>query len=117
MSYCSRLVVLKARSMRRGVWFRVLNVLERAQVDLTVRVVKSVQSPRLMRVLDSIINKLSAALQGKVARTTQTVGFQSVLKLGQIAQSWGHKSAREWARDSRFARFLAIIYLNSGDSG
>jgi hypothetical protein len=116
MNYCSRLAALKTRSIRRGVWFRVLNMLERAQVDLTVRVVKNVQSPHLMKVLESIVNKLSEALQSKVARVMRSIGFPSALKLSRIAQSWGHKSAGTWAQDSRFARFLAVMHLNSGNS-
>ena len=113
MSYSSRLAALKTRSLRRGVWFRVLSALERAQVDLTVRVVKDVRSPRLVRVLDAIVSKLSEALQGKVARMVRSVGFPLAQRLGCLAQSWGHRSAEMWARDARFARFLAVMYMNS----
>ena len=114
MSYHSGLAALKARSLRRGVWFRVLSALERAQVDLTVRVVKNVRSPHLMKVLDAIVNKLSEALQGKVARMVRSIGFPLAQRLGCLAQSWGHRSAEKWARDARFARFLAVMYMNSG---
>lgn len=113
MSYFSTLTALKTRSMRRGIWYRVLNRLERAQVDLTVKVVKKVRSPFLARVLDVIIGKLSDALQSRVSKIVKSIGFTQTLKLSRIAQSWGNKSARIWAQDSRFARFLAIMDLNS----
>ena len=116
MGYCSRLSALKKRSMRHGIWFRVLSTLERAQVNLTLRIVKNVRSPHLMKVLDSIFCKLQEALEGKVARMMRSIGFPYALKLGEIAQNWGNRSARTWAQDSNFVRFLAIMHLNSEDS-
>jgi len=113
MNYHAKLIELKTRSMRRRIWHKVLNKLERAQVNLTIRIVKKVRSPLLARVLNSIINKLSNALQSKVLTMTKLVGFTLARKLSKIAQSWGHKTAEMWAQDSKFARFLAIMNLNS----
>jgi CHASE3 domain sensor protein len=99
--------------MRRRIWHRVLNALERAQVDLTIRVVKQVRSPLLAKVLDSIIKKLSAALQSKVAVMVKTVGFRQARRLSEIAQSWGNNAAKMWIYDRKFAKFLAIMHLNA----
>ena len=116
MDYLGRLVDLKRRSMRRRVWFRILSSLERAQVDLTVRVVEKVRSPRLSRVLDKIVDKLCSALQSKVLLKVRSVGLPSAQKLSLLAQSWGNKMAKDWAQDLRFARFLAVLDLNLGVS-
>ena len=113
MNYCSRLAALKLRSLRRRIWHRVLNPLERAQVDLTIRVVKQVRSPFLAKVLDSIIKKLSGALQSVVLTMVKTVGFPQAQKLSKIAQSWGNKAAEMWVCDRRFAKFLAVMHLNA----
>ena len=113
MSYCLRLVELKRRSVRRGIWHRILSGLERAQVDLTVRMVKVVRSPLLATVLDRIINKLSSALQSRILSLVRSVGFPMALRLSRIAQSWGYEAAQTWGEDSGFARFLAITDLNS----
>lgn len=115
-SYTDVLRALKVKSMRRGVWYRVMSRLERAQVDLTLRVVKRVQSPLLAQVLDLIVEKLSNALQGRVSRITRSIGFPLALKLSRMAQGWGNGSAQAWAQDSGFARFLAIMSLNSNDT-
>ena len=115
--YCSTLLALRQRSLRRGLWHRVLSRLERAQVNLTLRVVKTVRSPLLRRVLDAIVSKLADALQSTVMRVMRSVGYASARQLGQWAQRWGHPSADAWARDAGFARFLAIMYLNSRPSG
>jgi hypothetical protein len=103
--------------MRRGIWHKVLNRLERAQVDLTVRVVKKVRSLCLAKVLNMIIDKLSTALQSRFLMAVRSVGFSLALKLSKIAQSWGLGTAEAWALDSRFARFLAIMDINSNHSG
>lgn len=113
MNYIPKLVALKKRSLRRGIWHKVLNNLERAQINLTVRIVKKVRSSFLTEVLDLIINKLYAALQSKVLMMVKSVGFPLALKLSEIAQSWGHTSAKTWAEDPKFARFLAVMNLNS----
>lgn len=113
MNYISRLVMLKKRSLRRGIWYKVLNKLERAQVDLTVRVVRNLRSPLLARVLAVIIHKLSEALQSRVSLMVKSIGFPQAAKLSRIAQTWGNKSAKAWSQDLKFARFLAILNLNS----
>ena len=97
MNYVLQLVALKTRSLRKRVWHRVLNRLERAQVNLTIKIVKRVKSPFLMKVLDGIISKLSNAVTSR------------------IEESWGNKSSRTWIQDKRFARFLAIVYLNASN--
>ena len=114
MSYCGQLVALRRQSMRRGVWYRVLNRLERAQVNWTVRIVKRVRSSLLAHVLDLIIEKLMEALESRVLRAIRQVGIPAALRLSRIAQSWGHKEGRAWARDRKFVRFLAVMSLNEG---
>jgi hypothetical protein len=113
--YTAVLKTLKSRSMRQRVWYRVLSRLERAQVDLTLKVVRRVQSPSLARVLDLIVDKLSNALQSRVSKITRTVGFPMALKLSKMAQGWGNRSAQAWAQDSEFARFLAVMSLNTNN--
>jgi len=115
MNYTSILIALRTRSLRRGIWFRVLNRLERAQVDLTVRVVRTVRSPVLRNVLDLIVRKLSTALENKVVSRIKSVGFLLASKLSEIAQRWGNMLAEMWVRDVKFARFLAVMDLNSND--
>ena len=117
LHYCSTLLALRQRSLRRGLWHRVLDRLERAQVNLTLRMVKTVRSPLLRQVLDAIMNKLADALQSKVMRVMRSVGYASAWQLGQWAQRWGHPSADTWAQDGKFARFLAVVYVNSKPSG
>lgn len=114
--YTAVLRALRARSMRRGVWYRTMSSLERAQVELTLKVVRRVQSPFLARVLDSIIGKLQSALENRVLRTICSVGLPMARRLSEIARGWGNQSAAKWAHDQRFARFLTVIALNDPNS-
>ena len=102
--------------MRRGIWYRALNRLERAQVDLTLRVVREVRSAFLARVLDGIMAKLRSALGSRVVRMIGPVGFPLARKLSEIAMSWGNESAAGWARDRGFARFLVVMAVNMATS-
>ncbi len=113
MRTLAKLAALKTRCRRRGLWYRVLNRLERAQVDWTVRIIERVRSPLLARVLAAIMAKLVAALESPLAKLTRTLGVELARRLSHIARTWGNATAEGWTRDSTFARFLAAMNLNS----
>lgn len=108
----SEILKIKARALRRGVWFRILTRVERACVDLSIMVVERVRSRLLHKVLTSILKKLEAAMESRVRRLMREIGQNLASKLSQIAQNWGNKSAVRWAEDSSFVRYLTIIYMN-----
>lgn len=111
-----RLCEIKRRAIRRGVWFTVLSKLERACVDVTIRVVDKVRSLFLAKLLTRIAKKLSDAMENKIARLIREVGHQLALKISQIAHAWGHSSAAQWLTDLKFIRYLAIIKLNNPET-
>jgi hypothetical protein len=99
--------------MRRGVWFRVLTRAERAQIELTTRVVKRIRSFFLARVVTSIVEKLLDAMESKVTRLMREVGPALARKLSRTAQEWGNKLAHQWAEDPGFLQYLTINYMNT----
>lgn len=107
------LIRMRARAIRRGVWFRTLTRSERAQMDLTVRVVKKVRSFLLARVLASLVKKLLEAMESMVGRMRRVVGSPLAEKLSQIAQNWGNASATRWAKDLCFIQYLTITLMNT----
>ena len=107
------LVGMKTRAMRRGVWFRVLSRLERASVDLTIKVVDTVRSSLLSKLLGAIVEKLSKALESKVTRMMREVGSDLAQKVSRIAQTWGNPSAVRWAVDAGFIQYLTITHMNT----
>ena len=106
------LAKIKAKAMRRGVWFKVLTRAERAQVELTMRIVKRIRSFFLAKVVISIVEKLLEAMESKVSRLMREVGQPLARNLSVAAQKWGNKSARHWSQDLDFVRYLTIMHLN-----
>ncbi len=104
---------IRTKAIRKGVWFRILNRAERAQIELTVRTVKRVRSLLLTRVLISLMAKLLAALESNVERLAREVGQHLAKRVGLIAQSWGHVSAFLWKTERGFVRYLTIMYMNT----
>lgn len=104
---------VRIRALRRGLWFKVLNRLERAGVDLTLKVVDKVRSSVLTKMLTSIVAKLSEALESKVAHAMREVGYSLAQQLSRIAQDWGNKSAVKWKADRGFVQYLAVVCLNN----
>jgi hypothetical protein len=104
---------LKLQAVRRGVWFRGLSRVDRALVDLTMKVVDGVRSFTLAKALLSVIKKLEDAFESRVLRILKEVGFPLARKLSLFAQKWGNNLAQDWMRDVSFAKFLAIMHINS----
>jgi len=98
----NELANLKTRAMRRGVWFRVLTLGERAQIELTMRIVKRIRSFFLARVVTSIVEKLLEAMESKVTRLMREVGPA----LGQSCdfycrEAFGSYGEQSYASDER----------------
>ena len=109
----SDLAKLRLRAVRSGAWFRALIRIDRVLVDLALKVVPKIQSGVLIAALTTVAKKLEAALKNKMELATEKYGFELALKAGLTAQRFGHKSSTSWAVDRSFARFLAVMYINS----
>jgi len=109
----NELANLKTRALRRGVWYRVLTTVERACIDLVIKVVERVRSFLLKKMLSSILKKLEEAMESQVRCLMREIGGNLASKLGQIAQNWGNQSAWSWAKDTGFAQYLTINYMNA----
>jgi len=107
-----KLAKVRAKAIRRGVWFKVLSGAERAYMWLVVKVVERVRSLLLAKVLTSILKKLLSAMESRVVRTIREVGRPLAKKLSRIAQKWGNKLAVQWADDHGFIQHLAVNYVN-----
>lgn len=109
----SKLVNLRVKAIRRGIWFKVLSKTERAYVELTIKIVDKVRSHLLAKVLASIIRKLLGAMKSRIARVMEEVGCSVARKLSRIALNWGNMSATQWMKNHRFIRYLAIMHINT----
>ncbi len=108
-----RLSEFKKTALRRGVWFRSLNRIERGIIDLTVRCVDNIKSTQLAKLVTAIIGKLQQAMESTVDRLVRTIGLPLARKISDIAVSWGNRLAIKWAEDRAFARFLVFNFTKT----
>lgn len=99
--------------MRKRVWFRVLDRVERGIGDLTIRCVDVVRSSMLARMLRPVIEKLMDAMKSKVEKLMEKIGWSSAQKIAYLAVSWGNHKALNWAFDLGFAKYLTITCINT----
>lgn len=104
---------LRFKAVRCGAWFRALSRVDRAVVDLTLRVVDGIRSRRLAAAVLSVVRKLEETVEGGVTRLLKEVGFKVALELSLFAQKWNNVHARDWASDASFAKFLVIMHINN----
>ena len=104
---------LVAYYQRTGVWFKALTNLDRVLIDLVIKVVDRVRSVKLAMSLCTVVRKLEEALENRISRIIKTIGFPLACKIVSLAKKWGNSSAEKWLSDISFARFLAIMHLNS----
>ncbi len=110
----AKLNLLKLQAKRTGIWYKALNNLDRALLDLTIKVADKVMSLRLAKALSAVLKKIEEALESKISKAIRAVGLPLAYKLGLIAKKWGNPNAEKWIFDLSFARFLAVMHINSG---
>ena len=99
--------------MRAGVWFKAMPRIDRVLFDLTIQVARySVRSASLVKSLLCVTRKLEALLESKFTRAIKEIGYSLACKLSLLAKKWGNRDSEEWARDTAFARYLAIMKIN-----
>jgi hypothetical protein len=109
----NELVNLRAKAIRRGIWFKVLSKTERACIELTIKIVNKVRSHLLAKVLTSIIQKLLGAMKSRIVHAMEEIGCSIAQKLSQIALSWGNISAAQWVKNHSFIQYLTVMHMNA----
>ena len=99
---------LRLKALRRGVWFRDLKREERKLLDLTIRVVEKVRSFLLAKIVSRIVGKLCEAMEGRIFRLMRTEGRSLAEKISKIAEAWGNRAAKSWAKDHGFMQYLVV---------
>lgn len=100
----------RTHALRRGVWYRVLNRIERGLIDLTIRWVDKVKNRTMTSVLLRILEKLVHALDNGMVRIVEK-GRTTALRLSQLATTWNNKLAFAWRNDDCFAKALGFQTL------
>jgi len=102
-----KLAGLKTRALRKRLWFRVLDRVERGLLDLTIRWVDNVRSGRLTETLLRILVKLARAMEQGMSRVL-VVGRELALQASVFGVRWGNDQAYAWRFDESFWRGLGL---------
>ena len=108
----TRLMKLRSKAIRAGVWFKTLLKIDRALVDLTIMVTSTVTSIALAKRLLVILGKLNGVIASSFLSSYREVGAHLAQKLSLLAQRWGNIGAKNWPSDLGFVNFLAVMYGN-----
>ena len=108
-----QLVNLKTKAMRSGVWFKTLLRIDRVLFDLTIRVVDNIRSAQLAKSIHTLTKKLENAIKDGFSSRLRSIGLPMAQKISITAQKLGNISAGDWAFDSSFAIFLAVMQVNN----
>ena len=108
----TRLMKLRSKAIRAGVWFRTLLRIDRALVDLTIMVTSTVTSITLAKRLLAILGKLNGLNASSFLRSNREFGANLAQKLSLLAQQWGNIGAKNWPSDFGFVIFLAVMHGN-----
>ena len=107
------LISVKRKALRKGVWYRSLDKIERGILSLAARVVDRVDSVVLGVELVKIIAKLRDDFKGEFVKLMETFGFRRIKEIVGMAQLWGNDTAGLWKRDVEFVRYITAMSLNS----
>ena len=99
-------------ALRKRVWYRALDEIERGIVNLTISVVESVKSPTLVREISKILAKLREAFKSAFIKHVENYGFKKLMDVINVAVSLGNVEALKWGSES-FARLLAVNNYNN----
>ena len=108
----SFLLGVRSKAIRRGVWYRVLDRVERGIIDLTARVVEKVESSILGVELVKILRKLRDAMKSEFVKQVEEYGICRARVLTQQAVDWGYDGEINWVSDTGFAKYLTAMVMN-----
>ena len=104
---------MRRQALRNGVWYNVLDSVERAIINLVPKCMKEPRSKILIDILEKIIAKIQNASRSSLVDFINHFGKPLARRISCIAQEWGNKPAQAWAEDEGFSRYLTIVNMNS----
>jgi len=99
-------------ALRKRVWYRALDGLERGIVNLTITLVERVKSLRLAGTIADILEKLEDALKSEFTRHLEAYGYGKMRDAIRAALCFGDRLALGWDQES-LARLLTLNNLHN----
>lgn len=96
-------------ALRKHVWYRALDGLERGIVNLTIKLVEHVKSLRLAETIAKIMLNLEGALKSEYTRHLEAYGYSKMRTIIDTSVKLGCQEASSWASEA----FAQLITLNN----
>jgi len=106
------LLSFKRKALRKGIWFKALDNVERNIINLTVKVVDRVESALLGVTIVKILSKLLEPLKSSFMRQIG-LGVKRAVEIIAQAQEWGNENAESWTKDEGFVRYLTLLEMDT----
>ena len=106
------LLKIRHKAIRRRVYHRALDRLERGILELSTRLLDEVRNLVLLEQLLDIVNKLEEAVKSRYQRHLESFGARRVTEIILQALRFGYKEAVGWLRDKSFVEYLTAMNLN-----
>ncbi|MFQ5940556.1 MAG: hypothetical protein ACE5KA_02510 [Nitrososphaerales archaeon] len=100
---------MRARALRKGVWFGALTQQERVLTGLIRKNVKIVKNAMLATVIARIMGKLIYAIKNSFFDKIEKLGRPIARAMAIGAYSCGNKDALNWMEDLNYIRYLGLM--------
>jgi len=105
------LLGVRLKAIRKGIWYKALDRVERGIIDLTTRIVEKVESSVLGIELVKILSKLTNSMKSEFVKRLKEFGFNRAKEIAHQAMVLGSLKMN-WASDIGFAKYLTVMDMN-----
>lgn len=105
-------MAVRRRAIRRGIWYRSMDEVDRGVFYLVTRIVDRVESELLGSVIIKILKRLRDAMKSEFVRHLEDYGYGAARRVVDQALSFGSVLAGGWVRDKSFISYLTLMDLN-----
>ena len=103
---------VRRMALRRRVFFKALDGVERGILSISAKIIDSVKSGVLMIQLVKIISKLRDACKSDFVRHLERYGMERVRVVQSQAAGFGYRGADKLIGDFGFVRYLVFLDFN-----
>jgi hypothetical protein len=107
------LIEVRYNALRKRIWYKVIDGIERGIINLTISIVDNVKSHTLEKEIIKILNKLKEASKNIFSTHYEIFGLNKVKELVEIAMSFGNTSALKWINDETYAKLVTVNDINN----
>ncbi len=114
------MIKLKQKSLRcNNSWYKTLSLDKRRFIDAVIQTVDKISSSLLLKLMTELAEKLITAiggihtLIGNIPYNMLNYGLPLAKRISEITHKWGNHSAKNWACEEGFIRYLTVVDINN----